>query len=149
MNETIVPTFQLSDVPGNFALCLNADCPLAGRCLHHIVRTMMPTDKLVLHVYNPETVKGGEDCAYFRERKFDRYAVGFTNMQEEMKPRQYASFSLYLQACWGRNPYYERRSGKRSLPPVEQEQVWDALRHAGVPDNLEFDSYEYRINWTE
>ena len=71
------------------------------------------------------------------------------HMQEEMKPRQYASFSLYLQACWGRNPYYERRSGKRSLPPVEQEQVRDALRHAGVPDNLEFDSYEYRINWTE
>ena len=43
-------TFQLSDVPGNFTLCLNADCPLSGQCLHHIVRTMIPEDELILHV---------------------------------------------------------------------------------------------------
>ena len=144
-----IPTFQLADVPGNFALCLNGQCPLADQCLHHIVRTMVPADQLILHVFNPEAVPGGSDCQFFRERKLDRYAVGFTQMQAEMKPRQYAIFSGHLQAHWGRNPYYERRSGKRWLPPVEQDIVRSALRHAGMPEDLEFDHYELRINWTE
>ena len=141
--------FQLSDVPGNFPLCLNGQCPLAEQCLHHIVRTMVPADQLILHVFNPEAVRGSEDCPFFRERKQDRYAVGFTGMQSEMKPRQYAVFSWHLQAHWGRNPYYERRSGKRWLSPAEQKVVRTALRSAGVTEDLEFDRYEFRINWTD
>lgn len=142
-------TFQLTDVPGNFALCLNDKCPLASQCLHHIVRTMIPADELILHVYNPEAVTGGEDCTYFRPWKLDRYARGFTRMQEEMKPRQYALFSGSLMAHFGRNAYYERRRGERLLPPAEQEVVLKALRRVGVEDDQEFDAYEYRINWTE
>jgi len=113
------------------------------------VRTRVPADELVLHVFNPEAVKGGEDCRYFRELKLERYAVGFTQMQEEMKPRQYAVFSGHLQAHWGRNPYFDRRAGKRWLPPKEQEDVRKALRHAEMPEDMEFDRYEYRINWIE
>ena len=144
-----VPDVRLSDVPGNFALCLNGDCPLASQCLHYIVRRMIPADELVLHVYNPEAVKGGADCEFFRPQKLDRYAKGFTQMQEEMKPRQYAQFSGSLMAHFGRNAYYERRRGERLLPPAEQEVVLKALRKVGVEENLEFDAYEYRINWTD
>jgi len=142
-------TFQLSDVPGNFTLCLNADCPLAAQCLHQIVRKMIPTDKQVLHVYNPEAVRGGEDCKYFRALKLDRYAKGFTRFQEEMKPRQYVMFSGLLMAYFGRNPYYERRRGERLLSPAEQQVVLQALHKAGIEEDLEFDGYEYRINWID
>lgn len=142
-------TFQLSDVPGNFALCLNSECPLAERCLHQMVRRMVAADELVLHVYNPEVVRGGKDCEYFRALKLDRYAKGFTRFQEEMKPRQYAVFSGSLMAQFGRNPYYERRRGERLLSPAEQEVVLQALRKAGIEENLEFDGYEYRINWID
>ena len=149
MNDKMIPTFQLSDVPGNFALCLNNGCPLAGRCLHHIVRTMVPSKELILHVFNPEAVKGGENCLYFRELKLDRYAKGFTQMQEEMKPGQYTLFSGSLMAYWGRNPYYVRRRGEYLLSPTEQEHVRKVLRQVGVADDLEFDGYVYRINWTD
>lgn len=142
-------TFQLSDVPGNFTLCLNAECPLAERCLHQMVRRMIPTDELVLHVYNPEAVKGGENCKFFRALKLDRYAKGFSRFQEEMVPRQYAVFSRSLMHYFGRNPYYERRRGERSLSPAEQEVVLQALRKAGIEEDLEFDGYEYRINWID
>lgn len=142
-------TFQLSDVPGNFPLCLNADCPLAERCLHYMVRKMVPAKELVLHVFNPEAVKGGEDCEHFRALKLDRYAKGFIRFQEEMKPRQYAVFSGSLMAHFGRNAYYERRRGERLLPPTEQKVVLNALHRAGIAEDFEFDDYEYRINWTD
>lgn len=142
-------TFQLSDVPGNFTLCLNSDCPLADQCLHQVVRRMVASAELVLHVYNPEVVTGGETCKYFRALKLDRYAKGFTRFQEEMKPRQYAMFSGSLMAHFGRNPYYERRRGERLLSPAEQQMALRALRKAGIEGDLEFDAYEYRINWTD
>ena len=80
--------FQLSDVPGNFPLCLNESCPQAKKCLHYMVRKMVPSNQLVLHVFNPEAVKGGEDCEHFRSLEAERYAYGFEGMQSNMLPKQ-------------------------------------------------------------
>ena len=143
------PTFQLSDVPGNFVLCLNADCPLAGRCLHQLVRQQVGTDELVLHVYNPEVVKGGEGCEHFRCQAPVRYAFGFEGMQEKMLPRQYAQFRDQLMAQFSRNRFFVRRRGEFPMPPAEQELIRDVLRQVGADPSMDFDRYEERVNWTD
>lgn len=140
-------TFLMSEVPGNFTRCLKSECPLAERCLHQVVMRRTPAKEAVIRVYHPDAVTGGEDCRYFKEMKLTRFAKGFTMMQEEMLPRQYAEFKFFLMSHWGRNPFYERRSGKLLLPPSAQELVMEALRRAGVRTDMEFDGYEYRINW--
>lgn len=142
-------TFQHSDVPGNFTLCLNSDCPLADRCLHHIVRTMVPDDELVLHVYNPAAVKGGEDCPRFRTPEPVRYAYGFEGMQERMLPKQYVMFMDLLIAHFSRNPYFVRRRGEFPMPPREQDYIREVLRQVGADHTMDFDRYEERINWTD
>lgn len=149
MNDMIIPTFQLADVPGNFTLCLNGDCPLASRCLHHIVRTMVPATELVLHVYNPEAVKGGEGCEHFRGQAPERYAYGFEGMQGKMLPRQYAVFMELLIAHFSRNSYFVRRRGDFPMPPKEQELIRGVLKQVGADPSMDFDRYEERINWTD
>lgn len=149
MNDVTTPTFRLSDVPRNFALCLNADCPLAGQCLHHIVKTMIPEDELILHVYNPEAVKGGEDCKYFRNQTPVRYAYGFEGMQAHMLPGQYAMFMDILIAHFSRNSYFVRRRGEFPMPPKEQELIREVLKQVGADPSMEFDRYKERINWTD
>lgn len=142
-------SFQLSDVPGNFALCINADCPLASKCLHYIVRTMVPPTELVLHVYNPDAVKDGEGCKYFRSQERQRYAYGFEGMQENMLPKQYAMFMELLIAHFSRNSYFVRRRGGFPISPKEQEFIRQVLKRVGADPEMDFDRYENRINWTD
>ncbi len=143
------PTFRLADVPGNFTLCLNGECPMASRCLHHIVRTMVPATELVLHVYNPDAVQGGEGCEHFRGQVPERYAYGFEGMQEKMLPGQYAVFMELLIAHFSRNSYFVRRRGDFPMPPKEQELIREVLKQVGADPSMDFDRYEERINWTD
>ncbi len=142
-------TFQLSDVPGNFVLCLNSECPLADRCLHQMVRRMVGIDELVLHVYNPEVVRGGEDCEHFRSGEPVRYAFGFEGMQENMLPKQYAMFRDTLIACFSRNRFFVRRRGEFPISPREQAYIRGVLEQVGADPSLGFDRYEERINWSD
>ena len=48
---------------------------------------------------------------------------------------------------FSRNPYFERRRGETALAPKEQHIVLQALRKAGVTEDLKFDTYEENINW--
>lgn len=141
--------FQLSDVPGNFPLCLNESCPQAKKCLHYMVRKMVPSNQLVLHVYNPEAVKGGEDCEHFRSLEAERYAYGFEGMQSNMLPKQYAAFKELLVARFSRNRFFVRRRGEFPIPPKEQEYIRKVLQQIGADPEMDFDRYEERINWTD
>lgn len=141
--------FQLSDVPGNFPLCLNESCPQAKKCLHYMVRKMVPSNQLVLHVFNPEAVKGGEDCEHFRSLEAERYAYGFEGMQSNMLPKQYAAFKELLVARFSRNRFFVRRRGEFPISPKEQEYIRKVLQQIGADPEMDFDRYEERINWTD
>ena len=54
-----------------------------------------------------------------------------------------------LIGVFGRSDYYERRSGRLSLSPKEQETVLAALRKAGITEDLPFDRYEVQINYCD
>lgn len=141
--------FQLSDVPGNFPLCLNESCPQATKCLHYMVRKMVPSNQLVLHVFNPEAVTGGKGCEFFRAHKPECYAFGFEGMQEKMLPNQYAMFKEMLIARFSRNRFFVRRRGEFPIPPKEQEYIRKVLQQIGADPEMDFDRYEERINWTD
>ena len=141
--------FQLSDVPGNFPLCLNESCPQAKKCLHYMVRKMVPSNQLVLHVFNPEAVTGEKGCEFFRAHKPERYAFGFEGMQEKMLPNQYAMFKEMLIARFSRNRFFVRRRGEFPIPPKEQAYIREVLKKVGADSSMDFDRYEDRINWTD
>lgn len=64
-----------------------------------------------------------------------------------MYPGQYQTFMSLLMREFSRNPYFERRRGETALSPKEQHIVLQALRKAGVTEDLKFDAYEENINW--
>ncbi len=110
---------------------------------------MIPEDELILHVYNPEAVKGGEDCEHFRNQTPVRYAYGFEGMQANMLPKQYAMFMDILIAQFSRNSYFVRRRGGFPMPPREQDLIREVLKQVGADPSMEFDRYKDRINWTD
>ena len=54
---------------------------------------------------------------------------------------------MILTNKFGRTYYYKRRRGDTALTPKEQRMVPDALKQAGVTEEMKFESYEENINW--
>ena len=133
--------------PDNYPVCVHAQCPKAGECLHRIAFEKLRTEKEYMRLLNPDHCTADDHCTKFRSSKPERYARGFAHFQRRMYLDQYDRFMTMLIGRFGRNPYFERRRGDTALSPAEQTVVLQALRKAGVTEEMEFDSYEDAINW--
>ena len=120
---------------------------MSATCLHQTAYSTLMEHEEYLQLINPTRCSQNESCVYYRDSKPVTYARGFTNFQKRMFPGQYSRFMSICINHWCRNPYFERRRGDRSLPPDEQAFILNALKKAGVTEDMKFDSYEENINW--
>lgn len=137
------------DIPSRYKVCLHAGCPRAVSCLRQSAYRLLMEKEKVLYLLNPLYCTQDEACPYYRNEEPELYALGFKGMKEKMYPVQYQQFMSILTAQFGRNPYFDRRNGKKPLPLKEQRLVLQALKRVGVEEDLKFDRYEERMNWTD
>ncbi|MBP3519039.1 MAG: hypothetical protein J6K31_11705 [Parabacteroides sp.] len=142
-----MPKILYKDIPVDFGVCQHEDCPRAAACLHQIAYKPLLEQCYVLRLMNPNRCTKDDQCPHYRSSVPITYAWGFTGMQKRMFPGQYYTFMSILKNQFGHNPYYERRRGEFALPPQEQKFILDALRRAGVTEEMKFDRYEECINW--
>ncbi len=136
------------DIPVNYAVCEQSDCPRGATCLHSLVyRTLLEQGDTYLRLINPRQCTRDDTCPHYRDSAPVTYARGFIGMQEHMFPGQYRKFMSKLIGHFSRTPYFERRRGEVALSPREQKIVLDVLRQVGVTEELKFDRYEENINW--
>ncbi len=145
----IMPRKKYSTLPADYAVCLHGDCPVAASCLHQLAFAELLESESFLRLINPERCTKTAKCKFYRTSEPVRYAYGFTGFQKKMFPQQYEIFMRTLIGVFGRSDYYERRSGRLSLSPKEQETVLAALRKAGITEDLPFDRYEVQINYCD
>ena len=142
-----MPKKFYTTLPDDYPVCQHSDCPMAATCLHRIAYTALIEEKDYLRLINPNRCGKDETCRFYRSSKPVTYARGFTNFQKRMFPDQYRHFMSILVARFGRNPYFERRRGETALSPKEQRIVLNALKKAGITEEMKFDGYEEALNW--
>ena len=141
-------TLLVSDaVPCNYMRCILVSCPLGKSCLRNIAWRNLRSDSDAVVVVNPKLATSADGCPYFASCIPERYAVGFTRMQQQMFPAQYSEFMAVCRKRFGRNGYFLRRRGAVPMPPSEQQFVRKVLDRVGVSADIAFDEYEERINW--
>ena len=142
-----MPKKDYTTLPAQYAVCMHSECPMAATCLHHLAYDELVKTNEYLNLINPTKCMKDQSCKHYRSNKPEIYARGFTNFQNKMYPNQYDTFKYLLICHFGRNSYYERRRGDYAIPPKEQQIILNALRQAGVTEEMKFDGYEERINW--
>lgn len=142
-----MPKKFYKDIPAEYPVCQYADCPRAATCLHQLVYQPLAERDAYLRLINPDRCTKNSQCPYYRDSTPVTYARGFTGMQKHMYPGQNQIFMSLLVREFSRNPYFERRRGETALSPKEQHIVLQALRKAGVTEDLKFDAYEENVNW--
>lgn len=135
--------------PKKYPVCVHAECPKAGGCLHRLAFEKLRGEQKTMCLLNPDHCTANDSCPHFRSSKPDRYAVGFKNFQKHMYPEQYSRFAASCIKYFGRNPYYDRRRGVIPISPEDQELLYYCLDKIGVTEKLEFDKYIDIINWRD
>lgn len=137
---------SFSEVPYNYPLCIESDCPVAEHCLRQMAMQVLTRRERLVSIVNPKRTKHSEACDFYRSDEPQLFGKGFIGMQQEMLPRQYAVFMRKLQSRFGRNAYFERRRGERLCSPGEVAYIRELLTSLGL-QHLDFDGYEERYDW--
>lgn len=135
--------------PDHYLVCMHSQCPKAGNCLHRMAYDMLRARTDRMRLLNPDHCTADDHCPHYRCGEPVRYARGFTGFQPHMYPQQYDRFKAALVRHFGHTSYYIRRRGEVAMPPGEQAVVLQALRKAGVTEELTFDSYEDAVCWDD
>ena len=122
---------SFTQVPFDYPLCLNGQCPKAATCLRQLKRLA--------------TVKG--ECPFYRSSQKARYAKGFMNMLNSLPYNKRGIAIANLIAGFGQRTYYRARKGERLLLPEEQQSVLNVFRHLDAGMATEFDSYAEGYLW--
>lgn len=155
--KTMTATIKSFDeVPKQFHLCVNAECPWRDTCLRQIAMRLLPDSEQRIRIINPNLTahpeadtQGGAACPFYKPNRTITYARGFINMEEQMTVAQFRSYRAQFLAAYGKNPFYERRKGAIALSPQEQAFIRRMLISIGFTVDNPFDSIEERVDWTD
>lgn len=135
-------------VPYNYQLCLNKECPQANSCLRQLVEQSMPSDIQSWNIISPKylaTLKG--TCPHYRSSTKVRLAKGFAKLLDSLPHKQMQAAIAQLLAYFGRRTYYRVRKGERLLSPSEQKVMLNILKNCGISHHKEFDAYLEEYDW--
>ncbi|WP_455593228.1 DUF6078 family protein [Bacteroides sp.] len=136
------------DLPFNYLLCINEQCPRSATCLRQMVVREVSEDMEWWPVISPKrlaALKG--DCPYYRSNVKVQFAKGFIQLIESLPYKQMRAVIHELMEHFSRRTYFRIRKGERLLSPSEQRAVLHILKRNGVTAPLQFDAYVEGYDW--
>lgn len=139
---------DFSQVPCNYTLCLNQQCPKASTCLRQLIEQETTDSTKYLVIINPKhlsTLTG--ECPYYRCSTKVHFAKGFIKLLDSLSNNQVRNIVPLLIGQFSRRTYYRIRKGERLLSPAEQQKILNILKRCGVTGKQEFDAYVEEYEW--
>ena len=134
-------TLQFSDIPSNWAICYQADCPLAANCLRYRAFTLAPAD-LNHHECVLPSARRADECRCFVEDRPMRLAYGMRRLLAGVGYEQGIDLRSRLYDLFGsRSQFYRYNERNWPVTPSQQTAVAALFREAGLDREPEFDHY--------
>lgn len=143
-NKEIMPLsreFDFSKVPGWYALCFNAGCPLHDDCLHYLAGANVPENLEATKCVLPHMGRDGH-CRWFDKTTVVTMASGFSRLYEHVLKKDYTSMRKNITAyLHGAKQYYQYMRGERPLTPEQQRGIQQIVRSYGYDWEVPFERY--------
>lgn len=137
------------EVPSNYALCLNRQCPQASTCLRQLAEQEI-SDCIkywtVISSKHQETLTEST-CPYFSSSAKVLFAKGFIGILNNLPYKQMQQVIARLNNQFNQRTYYRIRKGERLLSPAEQKVVLNIIKSCGATGKQEFDAYIEDFDW--
>lgn len=132
---------SFTDVPADWAICLQEHCPLADTCLRHDAGMMMPANTCQHNIVLPTARQGDDDkCRLYASNKPVPIARGMFATFKVVQPHEAAKIRARLFNVFGsRATYFRHQRGDYDITPVMQERVAAVFSEFGYNEPLVFD----------
>ena len=131
---------SFSDVPHNWPICFQNECPLSAHCLRRRVAELAP-EGLMYHACVLPAAHVGETCRLYVEAQPVGMAHGMTRLFADVKPWDLQALRHSIIGIFGsRAQFYRYRDGRYDITPEQQARVAAAFRHHGYTQPPVFDS---------
>ena len=112
----------------NYGVCYSAICPLREHCLHSLLTSYKPQDRLYtdcVNLNNPKMQREG--CPLYAKDEPVRMPIGLSTIYYDMPGRIERAIKNHLIHVYSRKRYYEYHNGTRPMTPdVERYSVTSA-----------------------
>lgn len=135
--------------PGNYSACFSAGCPRRGECLHALVARDIPLDKNTVLALNPKLTAdvSTQACPFFRKAERVRVAYGFKAAMDRIPAGRARGLKWNMTDLFCTRNFYYLRRGDKPIYPDMQKRIAAALKENGLQGPMEFDRYEWEIDW--
>ena len=131
-----------------YPVCFSATCPLREHCLHSILASYTPADRLyVLSVNLNSPQMQCADCPQFRKDDPIRIPTGLAAIYYDMPARIERAIKNHLINVYSRKRYYEYHNGTRPLTPDVEHYVRQTLQNYGWTEEPHFSGYIEEFLW--
>lgn len=132
----------------NYPVCFSEKCPLREHCLHSILASYTPKDRIYItcvNLLNPQTQ--GEDCPQYRKDEPVRMPIGLSTIYYDMPSRIERAIKNHLINVYSRKRYYEYHNGTRPMTPDVERYVRQTIKNFGWPQEPNFAGYVEEYLW--
>ena len=146
MNEM---EFDYRNVPADYELCFNQQCPLHEHCMHYVVAQQVSHVRPAGPAVYPWALRDGQ-CEMYRECVPVRMAWGFSSLYTYLPRHLRAIARQRVQNYFsnGAGPYYRYHHGERMLNPQQQQEVIAIVMRLGSTQEPLFDHYETSFDFS-
>jgi len=132
----------------NYEACFSTTCPLREHCLHSLLASYKPKDRLYItcvNLSNPQMQREG--CPLFRKDEVIRMPVKLSTIYYDMPGRMERAIKNHLINVYSRKRYYEYHNGTRPLTPDVERYVRQTLKNYGWTEEPRFLDYVEDYLW--
>lgn len=141
-------TFDFCEVPSNWRLCFNRDCPRCEGCLRYVAGCHAPADLEWGQAIYPKALQPDGQCHWFRTAEPQPVAWGFAHIFDHVQRLDFKPMRLRITEILGsKGAYYEYRNGVRPLMAEHQQAIAQVFEKYGYePPQYEKSSlcYDFR-----
>ena len=132
----------------NYQVCYSQICPLREHCLHSILSSYTPKDRIYIFSVNLNNPKMQcADCPQFRKDEPIRMPTGLATIYYDMPGRIERAIKNHLINVYSRKRYYEYHNGTRPMTPDVERYVRQVIINAGWTEEPNFNSYVEEYLW--
>ena len=131
-----------------YAVCHTQTCPLREHCLHHLLCSYTPKDRLYTSCTNlNHPLMQTEKCPVYLNDQPVRMPLGISKIYYDMPARIANPLKQLLIHHFNRKRYYEYHFGRRPLPPAHEQYIRDVIARYGWNHPIEFNDYVEDYLW--
>jgi len=130
---------HFSDVPKEWAICFQHDCPLADTCLRYHAASLVPGD-LKHHECVLPGARSGDTCSAFVSNQPVRLARGMKGLLSGIDYGRAVVMRRQLYEIFGsKSQFYRYSEGRWPIGPDVQARVSDLFHQMGIASEPQYD----------